>query len=99
MMVVRNKIGLRSFLLMIGFVLVFIWLPMASAMADEALPTTGLSLGLRGTYYDPADGDASWYGGAQLRVHLSPAFAIEGSIDYRRTDFGPGVKVHSYPVL
>ena len=97
-MLFENRRGLRSLLLMIGFVLVFIWLPIASAMADDALPTTGLSLGGRGTYFDPADGDGSWYGGAQLRAHLSPAFAVEGSADYRRSDFG-STHIHTYPVL
>lgn len=79
----------------------FIWLPTFSAMADDDddIKNTGLSLGGRGTYYNPADGDGSWYGGAQLRAHLGPIFALEGSIDYRNSDFGPNTTIHTYPVL
>src|SRR6185503_2959492 len=85
-------------------VLIFIGLPTLSAMAaddvlDGDIKNTGISLGLRATYYNPNDGDESWYGGAQLRAHLTQIFAVEGSIDYRRTDYGSGAKMHSYPVL
>lgn len=54
-------------------------------------------LGGRATYYDPKDGSSEWYGGAQLRLYPSHYFAIEGSADYRRNDFGD-TRVHSYPV-
>ena len=56
-----------------------------------------LSVGGRAMYYDPSDGDANWYGGAQVRLHLFRFFAIEGSADYRKNDFG-GTTAHSYPV-
>ena len=57
-----------------------------------------LSIGGRAMYYDPKEGDANWYGGAQVRLHPWHYFAIEGSADYRRNDFSGGTKAHSYPV-
>jgi opacity protein-like surface antigen len=57
-----------------------------------------LSIGGRAMYYDPKEGDANWYGGAQVRLHPWHYLAIEGSADYRRNDFGGGTRVHSYPV-
>ena len=56
-----------------------------------------LSLGGRATYFNPKDGGDNWYGGGQLRFHPSHYFAIEGSADYRRTDFS-GTRTHNYPV-
>jgi opacity protein-like surface antigen len=57
-----------------------------------------LSIGGRAMYYDPKDGEANWYGGAQVRLHPWHYFAIEGSADYRRNDFAGSTRVHSYPV-
>ena len=56
------------------------------------------SVGGRATYFDPKEGEAKWFGGAQLRFHPSRYLAIEGSADYRREDFGGGTKSHTYPV-
>ena len=56
-----------------------------------------ISVGGRATYYDPKDASGKWYGGAQVRLYPSRYFAIEGSADYRRNDFGD-TRVHSYPV-
>ncbi len=56
-----------------------------------------LSLGGRATYYDPKEGDARWFGGAQARLHLGRYFAVEGSADYRQTDIGD-TRVRTYPV-
>jgi len=47
-----------------------------------------ISVGIRGTYYDPKDASGKWYGGAQARLHFLRFFAIEGSADYRKNDFG-----------
>ncbi|MBX3300697.1 MAG: porin family protein [Nitrospira sp.] len=55
------------------------------------------SIGGRGTYFDPKEGDGEWFGGAQVRVHPIRFLAVEGSVDYRRNDFGD-TRVHSYPV-
>ena len=95
----NGRVNVNSFLILFAFVMIFIWLPAFSAMAEDDIKNTGISLGLRGTYYHPNDGDASWYGGAQARFHLSPMFALEGSIDYRRNDQTDGTKVQQYPVL
>ncbi len=54
-------------------------------------------LGGRATYFDPKEGSGEWYGGAQLRFYPSHYFAIEGSADYRRNDFGQ-TRTHTYPV-
>ena len=56
------------------------------------------SVGGRATYFDPKEGPDRWFGGAQLRVHPSHYFAIEGSADYRRDEFDGGTKTHTYPV-
>ena len=55
------------------------------------------SIGGRGTYFDPKEGDGQWFGGAQVRIHPIKFLAVEGSVDYRRNDFGD-TRVHSYPV-
>lgn len=55
------------------------------------------SIGGRATYFDPKEGDDRWFGGAQVRVHPIRYLAVEGSVDYRRNDFGD-TRVHSYPV-
>src|ERR1700675_4519106 len=90
----KHRITLVT-LLMTGFVSLF-GLTTFSAMADD-IPNTGLSLGGRGTYYNPSDGNGSWYGGAQLRLHLGTVFAVEGSVDYRRNKFG-STRVDTFPV-
>ena len=56
------------------------------------------SVGGRATYFDPKEGEAKWFGGAQLRFYPLRYLAIEGSADYRREDFGGGTKSHTYPV-
>lgn len=65
----------------------------------DAKEGTGVSFGPRAAYFIPEDDDADevWYGGAQFRAYFSDDFALEGSIDYRETEFGP-VDVQSYPV-
>jgi len=89
---------MRTAFLVMGFILMSLSLATSFAIADD-IPNTGLSLGGRGTYYDPSDGDGNWYGGAQLRLHLSPAFAIEGSVDYRRSKPDSSTTVQTYPVM
>lgn len=56
------------------------------------------SLGGRATYFDPKEGADRWFGGAQVRVHPSHYFAVEGSADYRREEFAGGTKTHTFPV-
>jgi len=74
---------------------------MTPSWADEGLfdqvDIGPVSIGGRATYYDPKDAGGKWYGGGQVRVYPWRYFAIEGSADYRRNDFGD-TRVHSYPV-
>ena len=87
--------GSRRCVLLLSLLMV---LP-APALADllEQVDIGFLSIGGRAMYYDPKEGDANWYGGAQVRFHPFHFFAIEGSADYRKNTFGD-TRVHSYPV-
>lgn len=74
----------------------------APARADDGYigHRTGLSFGIRGSYYrrdGSGAGSGAWSPGAQLRMHVAKALAIEGSADYREEEFG-GSKVDVYPV-
>jgi Outer membrane protein beta-barrel domain len=55
------------------------------------------SIGGRATYVDPKDGDANWFGGGQLRLHPFKFLAVEGSVDYRKTDLS-STTVRTFPV-
>jgi opacity protein-like surface antigen len=55
------------------------------------------SVGGRAMYFNPIDGDDNWHGGAQVRLYLGEMFAIEGSADYRKNDFGD-TTVRTFPV-
>lgn len=55
------------------------------------------SIGGRATYVDPKDGDSNWFGGGQLRIHPFHFLAIEGSVDYRKTDIN-STNVRTFPV-
>lgn len=55
------------------------------------------SIGGRATYVDPKDGDATWFGGGQLRLHPFKFLAVEGSVDYRKTDLN-STTVRTFPV-
>jgi opacity protein-like surface antigen len=67
----------------------------AQAATDEGVVVgsrSGVSFGGRAAYYKPKDADSGeWAGGAQLRFHFTPVFAIEGSADYRQQRFGGSV--------
>jgi opacity protein-like surface antigen len=57
------------------------------------------SIGPRASYFTPKDADkGEWSGGAQLRLYMTPALALEGSVDYRSNDYGDFVTVKTYPV-
>ncbi len=56
-----------------------------------------LSIGGRATYFDPKEGDANWFGGGQLRLHPFKFLAVEGSVDYRKTDVS-STTVRTFPV-
>jgi len=55
------------------------------------------SIGGRAAYYDPNEGQARWFGGAQVRVNPFRFLSFEGSVDYRQQDTG-GSTIHTYPV-
>lgn len=75
--------------------------PMAAhafELGGSGIDSGKISLGGRAMFFDPKDADdGDLYGGAQARFHFTPAIAAEGSIDYRRSYFGP-TRVHVYPV-
>jgi len=64
----------------------------ASAATDDGVVVgsrPGLSIGGRGMYSKPKDVDkGSWSGGAQVRFHMTSAFALEGSADLRQDKIG-----------
>jgi opacity protein-like surface antigen len=77
-------------------------LPQAAAAAtDDGVVVgsrSGLSFGGRAAYYKPKDADSGeWAGGAQVRFHFGPVFAVEGSADFRQQRFG-GTVVDIIPV-
>ena len=80
------------------FIMTAVWCALPLSL-PEALATDGsyifddidfgrFSIGGRAAYIDPKDGEANWFGGAQVRFYLAKFFAIEGSADYRQDKFG-----------
>ena len=48
----------------------------------------GVTLGGRAAYFRPKDAEhGTMSGGAQLRLHITPAIAVEGSADHRSSKF------------
>lgn len=82
-------------------------LALAAAAAPRAMAATddgtvvgsrgGLSIGGRGTYYKPRDIGGKWGGGAQVRLGLGAALALEASADVRQ-DRLAGTVVDTIPV-
>lgn len=73
---------------------VLLLLPVSLRAQDEGRdPRVGasrLSLGGRAAWFEPSDaraGNGEVFGGAQVRLHLARAFALEGSADYRQQKF------------
>lgn len=61
-------------------------------------PRPSVSLGGRGSWFNPTNHTSDfWMGGAQVRAHVSPILAFEGSADYRQKKFG-SVTNDFYPV-
>jgi opacity protein-like surface antigen len=75
--------------------------PQQAAAADNGLfqqmDIGFFSIGGRGTYYDPMDGQSRWFGGGQVRLYPFKYLAFEGSADYRRQET-EGSRIHTYPV-
>lgn len=87
-----QKVASRTLVcLLFGVIVVISPFPTAPAFADsyffDDIDKSLLSIGGRGTYFDPNDTSPKWYGGAQVRLHLGQVFAIEGSVDYREKKF------------
>ncbi|HAM39443.1 MAG TPA: hypothetical protein DCP53_08650 [Elusimicrobia bacterium] len=87
--------SLKSFVMLVVLIgLIGISLGQSSDISD-----TRFSIGPRISFYQPKDADSSTlYGGAQVRLGLLPSLKLEGSIDYRRSDFGRYINIHVYPV-
>lgn len=70
--------------------------PVFSSAADEvddARPHAGVSIGGQASRYVNSHTDPNeWFGGANIRFHMGPVLALEGSADYRKSggnDFYP----------
>ncbi len=94
----KNKMnGLRNWILACVIVLA----APAALLADygTGIGEKFLSIGPRATYSTPKDASkGDWFAGGQVRLHLSPGLGLEGSVDYRRNDFGNNTTIKSYPV-
>jgi opacity protein-like surface antigen len=72
--------------------------PARAADDDLSASRAGLTFGGRAAYYRPKGADnGSMFGGGQIRLHITPVLALEGSADYRQNEFG-GTTVDVYPV-
>jgi len=70
-----------------------------AVFAETGVGDKVFSIGPRLSYFTPKDADdGEWSGGAQARLHLSPGLGLEGSIDYRRNNFGRFTTIKTYPV-
>ncbi len=56
-----------------------------------------ISIGGRATYFDAKDGDTSWFSGGQVRLHPFQFLAVEGSVDYLKTDIS-STTIRTFPV-
>lgn len=74
------------------------WSAVAANWPFDDAEFGNISIGPRAMWFDPLDANARWFGGAQARLYLSTIFAIEGSVDYRRNEFGPNTRTDTYPV-
>ena len=84
--------------LITGLILTASALTPSIAFPAESGIAEGVSIGARAMYFRPKDAaSGSMSGGAQVRMHMTPMLALEGSIDYRKSTFG-SVVVDVYPV-
>src|SRR5688572_7069165 len=90
-MTAAQKLGLTSLLALIGFMTAPV------LVSAEEFKERGLTLGPRAQFFDPKEGEGDWSGGAQTRFYFNESIALEGSIDYRREEFGE-TDVDIYPV-
>ncbi|MBI5200230.1 MAG: porin family protein [Elusimicrobia bacterium] len=68
--------------------------------ADEpdVYPFRRVSIGPKFNLFRP-DSGGDWTGsaGAQIRIHMTPTWALEGAATYRRRRFAPSTRVDTYP--
>lgn len=89
------NVSLKNFVMLVAL----ICLAGVSFMRGAVISDRYSSIGPRITFSQPKDSDSSTVsGGAQIRLGLTPSLKLEGSIDYRRNDFGKYTKIHVYPV-
>jgi len=70
-----------------------------AVFAEKGVGENVFSIGPRLAYSTPKDADeGEWSGGAQARLHLSPALGLEASFDYRSNDYGRFTTIKTYPV-
>ncbi|OGR97295.1 MAG: hypothetical protein A2016_00145 [Elusimicrobia bacterium GWF2_62_30] len=71
----------------------------AQFYAEESSgPRPGLTVGGRAAYYRPKGADSGdFMQGAQVRYHLTRRWALEGSVDLRKNEFG-GTRVDVVPI-
>lgn len=77
--------------------LLFVLQPQLSA--ETSVGEKAFSIGPRAIRTSPRDADeGTWSAGGQVRLHLTPALGLEGSIDYVKNDYGPLTTIKTYPV-
>ncbi len=87
-----------AFSLMLGVSTASVFSLLSYAMAQSDIPEGGLSIGGRAAFYESEDAeDGDFFGGAQLRLYLSQAIGLEGSVDYRRTKLN-STRIDTFPV-
>ena len=70
----------------------------SGAAAYEGGGASATSIGPRIAFYRPNDADhGDWAPGAQLRLHLTPVYAFEGSMDFAHYTSG-GTSVRATPI-
>lgn len=71
-----------------------------SPSAAPAATKNYWTIGPRAGYVKPFDADeGAWFGGVQARIYVGDHFALEGSIEFHRTEYNDGaVAVTTFPV-
>jgi opacity protein-like surface antigen len=77
-----------------------ILLPGMGRAETSPISETKMSIGPRATYRKLHNSDSKWYPGAQLRLHMGDALALEGSADYYKQTMNDltNTEVKVYPI-
>ncbi len=90
---------LNGFIIGASAVAVVVALSLAVFAATSGVCNNVICIGPRASYSTPQDADeGQWFSGFQARLHVTPVVALEGSIDYRRNDFGNTTRIKTYPL-